>query len=99
MGKHIKKVYVGIDWGTHSSKWAADVVTEEGDDIFLPAIISSDLLIDDGNITMAPQDSYLPNIGRVSSFKRNIINDPYTAFWARRNDINMSMGAGVAFSI
>jgi len=100
MGKHIKKIYVGIDWGTHSSKWAAEVVTEEGGSIFLSAIISSDLLVDDGKITMAPPDGYLPKIERVSSFKRYIIDDPNTPFWVgTRNDINMSMGAGVVFSI
>jgi len=99
MEGHTKKVYVGIDWGTHSSKWAADVVTEENDDIFLTNIISSDLLIDAGKITMAPPDSHLPDIERISSFKRYIIKDPYTPFWACRDDINMSMGSGVVFSI
>jgi hypothetical protein len=100
MGKHIKKVYVGLDWGTHSSKWAADMVTEENDsNIYLTGIISSDLLMDDGEITMAPPDSDLPNIDRILSFKRYIIKDPYTPFWAHRNDINMSMGSGVVFSI
>lgn len=95
----VKKVFLGVDWGTHSSKWAADIITDKGS-ITKSNLISSDLLYRDGEITIDPTDDYYPNVERIISLKRRIILDPHGPFWEfNRKDIGMPLGMGVLFSI
>lgn len=94
-----KKIYLGIDWGTHSSKWIADIITKNDKNIQASNLIKSDLLFFDEKIIVDPSDDYHPNRDRVISLKKNIIKDPYAPFWCERDDIGMSMGGGVTYSI
>ena len=98
--KNIKQLYLGIDWGTHSSKWAADIITKDGKTDTRSNLISSDLLFHEKKITINPSDSYQPSIKRTISLKRYIILDPHGPFWVYdRADIGMPLGMGVLFSI
>jgi hypothetical protein len=93
------RIYLGIDWGTQSSKWAAEI-DHNGKSEYFNGIVRSDLLCHNDEIIMDPMEDYLPKIERVRSFKGCIIKDPFTPFWdAPRDDVGMSMGAGVVFSI
>ncbi len=95
-----KKIFLGIDWGTHSSKWAADIIPDKGNNITGSNLIRSDLLFSDEHITINPSDDYCPDHERTHSLKRRIILDPHGPFWEYdRNDIGMPLGMGVLFSI
>lgn len=99
----VNKIYLGIDWGTHSSKWAALIDAKDGKKITKSNLIRSDLLFHDSKITINPSDNYYPEMERTISLKRLMINDPFGAFWEsgkeERQDIGMPLGMGVVFSI
>lgn len=93
------RIYLGMDWGTQSSKWAAEIA-HNGKSEYLNGIVRSELLCHGNEIIMDPMEDYRPKIERIRSFKGYIIKDPFTPFWdAPRDDVGMSMGAGVVFSI
>lgn len=96
----LRKIYLGIDWGTHSSKWAADIVQDQVGNISRSSLIKSELLFNGREITINPSDDYYPEKERKHSLKKKIINDPSAPFWEHnRKDIGMPLGMGVVFSI
>ena len=99
--KVVKQIYLGIDWGTHSSKWASDIITENTGNINGSGLIKSDILYHSGEVTINPSDNLFPDIERVHSLKKKIISDPFGAFWEydQRDDIGMSLGKVMVFSI
>jgi hypothetical protein len=91
-------VVLGIDWGTHSSKWACYQSSRRIYHRKLP-LYSSDLNSSDGKM-MFGQELIRDDDG-VRGLKSVLINDPLgSSFWkTERLDINVSLGEAVSFSI
>jgi hypothetical protein len=94
------KLQLGIDWGTHSSKWACSSGSSRS---FMPTmpLYNSDLMCEEDSITFSPHD----DAGDERSIRRGVkgllINDPRgTPFWdVDREDTGTSLGEAVAFSM
>lgn len=97
---NLQKIYLGIDWGTHSSKWAAEIVQHQMGHTSKSGMIKSELLFNGKEIIINPAADYYPEKERKHSLKKKIINDPSAPFWEHnRKDIGMPLGMGVVFSI
>lgn len=96
---HEPSVWAGIDWGTHSSKWAFLPSPEESVPVAGP--IRSSLLAADGEtLTFCPNPDIPRTHSVARSVKRLIIDDPFGAFWeGEREDTWTSLGEAVAFSL
>lgn len=93
----MSRVFIGVDWGTHSSKlWIAH------DRKVLDApIFSSDMLCVDGTLTFSHQPQ-TDDDGPLRGLKSFLINDSLaTPFWSRedRLDTGTSLGEAVTFSV
>lgn len=101
--KKVKKLFFGIDWGTHSSKWVVDIVFNKKRNIVKSGLIRSDLLFHNKEITISPSDYYTPRKKEAKPLKGLISNYPFGTFWKagkkELEDIGMSLGMGVVFSI
>lgn len=90
-------VWAGIDWGTHSSKWAFF----RGQDHTAPVvgpIRNSNLLRQDNRLTFSPLSDL--RLKTIHSIKKRIINDPASPFWdGLRLDTQTTIGEAVAFSL
>ena len=90
-------VWAGIDWGTHSSKWAFF----RGQDHTVPVvgpIRNSNLLRQDNRLTFSPESDL--RLKTIHSVKKRIIDDPASAFWdGLRSDTQTTIGEAVAFSL
>ncbi len=94
-------LHLGIDWGTHSSKWACRV-GEEGK--YMPhfPLYSSSLLRVGEELTFSPEDEAEDEDSIVRSLKGRLIEDPLgQPFWGSepRMDTGTSLGEAVAFSL
>lgn len=100
MGIISSKIWLGVDWGTHSSKWAC-YVTESDAPLFqlhsdmhrsTLARIGEDLIF--SNVDIPKVDVI------IDALKRKIIQDPLgQSFWdADREDTRTSLGEAVSFS-
>src|SRR5438445_27343 len=87
--------YVGIDWGTHSSKWS--VVSSTGTYVEL---ISSNLYCSPDKLVLSPKDEGAHEDALVRRLKGVLIQDPLGQdFWgAQRQDTGTSLGEAVVFS-
>lgn len=87
---------IGIDWGTHSSKFSV-----HGDKA--QALILSSTLFRSGSFLTFPDVDKSPasSAGVLSPrLKKVIVDDPHTSFWiGRRTDTGMSLGHSVVFSL
>jgi hypothetical protein len=90
-------VWAGIDWGTHSSKWAFF----RGQDHTAPVvgpIRNSNLLRQDNRLTFSPPSNL--HLKTIHSIKKRIISDPASPFWdGLRLDTQTTIGEAVAFSL
>lgn len=93
---------IGIDWGTHSSKWFA---IDEGKPI-IGQILSSTLCSDhDSRTLLFPEVGRIPAAGPtlklVERLKRKIIEDTGAVFFGvePRPDLGVSLGVAVVFSL
>ena len=90
--------FLGIDWGTHSSKWACYEATRKA---YVPEfpLYSSDLLSKDGFLTFGT--TLVSDDDGVRGLKGVLINDPLGgSFWeSQRQDTNTSLGEAVSFSL
>jgi hypothetical protein len=97
----MSKLFLGVDWGTHSSKWSCSV----GDRDYLRRMPTfySELLHENGELTFAPSEERWAksedNLRR--SLKGVLIHDPLGAsFWnSVREDTGTSLGEAVTFSL
>jgi hypothetical protein len=97
---NLQKIYLGIDWGTHPSKWAAKIVQNQMELTSKSGVIKSELVFNGKEIIINPDADYYPEKERKHSLKKKIINDPFAPFWEHnRKDIGMPLGMGVVFSI
>lgn len=93
----MNKVNVGIDWGTHSSKWFVESQDEERE--FSPVILDSALSLENENLVFIGDRQGLKR--KVADLKQVLIVDPLGPdFWeAPRYDTKTSLGEVVAFSL
>ncbi len=97
----MQKLYLGIDWGTHSSKWACRIGQTHK---YVPAfpLYSSALLRDGPNLVFSPPDDVEDEDLVIRSVKGTLIQDPLgQRFWSSepRLDTGTSLGEAVAFSL
>lgn len=91
---------IGVDWGTHSSKWNWMLGAEyfdRGEFNILPSDVHLDP--DSDRIFLS---SDLPREGSVfeSGIKGTLIRDPYGPFWAGpRRQVKLTLGELVSFSL
>lgn len=94
-----QKVHLGIDWGTHSSKWAC--LLPSGQEYLRPLpLYRSDLLCASKSLVFSPPEDVDQEF-LVKSIKGTLINDPLgQPFWdSNRLDTGTSLGEAVAFSL
>ena len=93
------RAYLGIDWGTHSSKWAGRFVGDGGFLSDMP-LYSSDLERTGDSLTFSPDPATLDE-DLIKSVKERLIQDPLGQdFWGSdRLDTGTSLGEAVAFSL
>jgi hypothetical protein len=94
----IEKLWIGIDWGTHSSKWACVHPLAQGP---LAGQIHSSALVRENGFLILPKGQDIPKGDEtIEGLKGKIILDPLgQSFWnADRMDTNTSMGEAVTFS-
>jgi hypothetical protein len=97
-----QKLFLGIDWGTHSSKWSCATGDSAG---YLkgPPIYSSDLLCQDNELLFSPDDEQLVKQEEliVRGLKAVLILDPLGGlFWdSQRLDTGTTLGEAVAYSL
>ena len=91
------RVFVGVDWGTSSSK----TICRRRDGYFFPhqPIFSSNLVHNHNRLTFAPNDDY--SEPQSKPLKEILIQDPLgQPFWdSDRLDIDASLGDAIAFSL
>jgi len=94
-----RKVCLGIDWGTHSSKWSCHI--DNVDEGLVGKIHHSTLVRIGDDLIFSPGENVSETHERIDSLKRIIINDPLgQSFWdADRLDTGTSLGEAVSFSI
>lgn len=93
----VDKLWLGVDWGTHSSKWVCSF--ENGET--LTGKIHSSTLVRVDNDLIFPEGDKIPDGGeKIDSLKGTIIRDPMgQSFWdADRADTNSTLGEAVSFS-
>ena len=95
-----KVAYLGIDWGTHSAKWAGRFVGDGGVVSDMP-LYSSDLARTGDSLTFSPDLATLDEDSLIRSVKGRLIQDPLGQdFWCSdRLDTGTSLGEAVAFSL
>ena len=95
-----KRTYLGIDWGTHSAKWASRFAGDGGFLSDMP-LYSSDLARTGGSLTFSPDPKTFDEDSLIRSVKGRLIQDPLGQdFWgADRLDTGTSLGAAVTFSL
>jgi hypothetical protein len=93
-------MFLGLDWGTHSSKWACFDASTKQFHGNLP-IYSSDLGCNGEALTFAPQEGTLDEDYVVRELKQELIRAPLSSyFWdSDRPDTGTSLGEAVAFSL
>ena len=89
-------ISIGVDWGTHSSKWWV-VRSEGGVDIIVGPILDSHVDRVGEQIVFSLGGETAPS---PYSLKRAIIRDPMGSFWdGIRGDTYTSLGEAVCFSL
>ena len=89
--------YLGIDWGTQSSKWALQ--TESGNTVIGPIWDSSVSRIGE-KLFMSTMDERFNDPSKEIALKRKLIQDPDQSFWeGTRPKLGVTLGEAVVFSI
>src|SRR5579872_6907352 len=89
--------YLGIDWGTQSSKWAFQ--TESGNPVIGPIWDSSVCRIGE-QLFMSTMDERFNDPSKEVALKRKLIQDPDQSFWeGTRPKLGVTLGEAVVFSI
>ena len=93
------KATVGVDWGTHSSKWIWAVEDNGIIELGPFRILRSDLILENGTMLM---QEVPPPYGALfkSSLKRRLIQSPDASFWeGKLADTSTSLGEFVSYSL
>lgn len=89
--------YIGVDWGTHSSKWCYQ---ESSGKVVVGEIWDSRVWRIGDCLAMFPSSRRYFGDHGVNALKRKLIHDPGQAFWTgERSDIGASLGEAVVFSL
>jgi len=89
--------FLGIDWGTHSSKWAYQ--TGSGSPVIGEIWDSAVTSLDD-RLLWFPLEERFQDSGREVALKRKLIQDPDQSFWeGSRPKIKVTLGEAVVFSL
>ncbi len=94
------KSHLGIDWGTHSAKWAVRLAGTKEIAPKMP-LYSSDLARTGDSLTFSPDSTTIDEDSLITSIKSRLIQDPLGQdFWdSDRRDTGTSLGQAVAFSL
>lgn len=89
--------FLGLDWGTHSSKWAFQ---QPGLNPFVGPIWDSAVSLNGTDLTMHTLDQRNQDPTREVALKRKLIQDPDQPFWeGPRPKLGVTLGESVVFSI
>lgn len=89
--------YLGIDWGTHSSKWAYQMATANP---VVGSIWDSAVTCIDGKLSMFTLEEHYQDQRRELGLKRKLIQDPDQSFWeGPRPKLGTTLGEAVVFSL
>ncbi len=89
--------FLGLDWGTHSSKWAFQ---QPGLNPFVGPIWDSAVSLNGTDLTMHTLDQRNQDPSREVALKRKLIQDPDQPFWeGPRPKLGVTLGESVVFSI
>lgn len=95
----MSKALIGIDWGTHSSKWNWMIGEEDEYERGEFNIVRSDVRLNRDNILLSVDP---PPVGSIfeSGIKGKLIRDPNVPFWVGpRRPIRLTLGELVSFSL
>jgi hypothetical protein len=95
----MSQALIGIDWGTHSSKWNW---MSGGDDYFERGefkIFRSDVCLDPSDRIYLNTDPPREDSVFEAGIKGTLIRDPNGAFWEGRRQIKLTLGELVCFSL
>jgi hypothetical protein len=89
--------YLGVDWGTHSSKWCYQ---DPSGRVIVGEIWDSQVWRIKDSLAMFPLSRRYSGDHGVAALKRKLIRDPGQAFWSgERSDIEATLGEAVVFSL
>lgn len=89
--------YLGVDWGTHSSKWCYQ---DSNGTVVIGGIWDSRVWRTGDSLAMFPLSRRYSGDHGVAALKRKLIHDPGQAFWTgERSDIQATLGEAVVFSL
>lgn len=89
--------YLGVDWGTHSSKWCYQ---DSSGRVVVGEIWDSQVWRIKDSLAMFPLSRRYSGEHGVAALKRKLIRDPGQAFWSgERSDIEATLGEAVVFSL
>jgi hypothetical protein len=89
--------YLGIDWGTHSSKWAYQ---RPGSNPIVGAIWDSSVSRAGTDLVLHTLEQRNQDPSREMALKRKLINDPDQSFWeGPRPKLGVTLGEAVVFSL
>lgn len=89
--------YIGVDWGTHSSKWCYQ---DSSGRVVVGGIWDSRVWRIGDSLAMFPLSRRYFGDHGVNALKRKLIHDPGQAFWSgERSDIRATLGEAVVFSL
>ena len=90
-------LHLGIDWGTHSSKW---VCQGESSSPVIGSIWDSSICRLEDRLHMFTLDERFQDPNRETALKRKLIQDPDQSFWeGPRPKLGVTLGEAVVFSI
>jgi hypothetical protein len=91
------KTYVGIDWGTHSSKWVA---RQGAAAPIVGQIWDSGVSTSGEYLLLFPLERRFDDPTKEISLKRKLIQDPDQSFWeGTRPKLGVTLGEAVVFSL
>jgi len=89
--------YLGVDWGTYSSKWCYQ---DSNGRVIVGGMWDSRVWRIGDSLGMFSQSRRYSGENGVAALKRKLIHDPGQAFWeGERSDIKASLGEAVVFSL
>lgn len=100
----VREIWIGLDWGTHSSKWWYTVCVEDGrlQHVRNPGpVVNSTVYRDDDRLFLTCDREGVHRLTADPRLKRRLIEDPLGAdYWeARRAGIGVSLGSAACLSL
>ncbi|MBI1750534.1 MAG: hypothetical protein HYR59_07690 [Acidobacteria bacterium] len=89
--------FLGIDWGTHSSKWCyQDLLNHR----YVGTVWDSRVWRIGESLAMFPLQTHYAALEGEAALKRKLINDPDQSFWeGPRRKLGVTLGEAVVFSL